>query len=91
MPAPAAVAVHDDFSAGQSGVALRSADDETAGRVDEKLGRAVEHGFRQHFADDLFDAELFDLGVLDVLGVLRRDDDVGNADWFPVIVNDGDL
>ena len=38
VPAHAAVAVHDDFAPGQTGVALRSADHETAGRIDEELG-----------------------------------------------------
>ena len=37
VTAHAAVAVDDDLAAGQTGVALRSADDETAGRIDEKL------------------------------------------------------
>ena len=40
VTAHAAVAVDDDLAAGQTGVALRSADDETAGRVDQKFGRA---------------------------------------------------
>ena len=43
VPAHAAVAVHDDFAPGQPGVALRPADDETAGGVDEKLRLLVEH------------------------------------------------
>ena len=38
VTAHAAVGVHDDLAAGQTGVALRSADDEAAGRVDEKFG-----------------------------------------------------
>ena len=37
VTAHAAVAVHDDLAAGQAGVALRPADDEPAGGVDEKL------------------------------------------------------
>ena len=69
VPAPAAVAVHDNLAAGQAGVALRSADDETAGRIDEKLRRAVDHRFRQHLADDFLDAEFLDLRVLDFSSV----------------------
>ena len=39
----AAVAIDDDLAAGETGVALRSADDEAAGRIDEEFGRAVDH------------------------------------------------
>ena len=42
MTAHAAVGVDDDLAAGQTRVALRSAHDETAGRVDEELGLGVE-------------------------------------------------
>ena len=37
VPAHAAIGIDDDFAAGQAGVALRAADHETAGRIDEKL------------------------------------------------------
>ena len=43
VTAHAAVAVDDDLAAGQAGVALRSADDEAAGRVDQKFGVLVQH------------------------------------------------
>ena len=51
MTAHAAVAIDDDLAAGQAGVALRSADDETAGRVNQKFGRACQHLVGQNFAD----------------------------------------
>ena len=46
---------------------------------------------RQHFLDDFVDAELFDLVVGGVGGVLRRDDDVGDADGLAVLVDHRDL
>jgi hypothetical protein len=43
--AGAAVGVDDDLAAGQAAVALRAADDEAAGRVDQVLGVALSHSF----------------------------------------------
>ena len=60
VPAHAAVAVDDDLAAGQAGVALRPADDETAGRVDQILGFPVEHLGREHLLDDFLDDEIAD-------------------------------
>src|SRR5204863_4002946 len=88
---PAAIAVYDDFAAGQPGIALRSANDKTSGWINEKLRRAVDHRFREHFADDFFDAEFLDLVVADLFGVLGRDDHVGDTDRPSVIIDDGDL
>ena len=42
VTADAAVGVHDDRTAGQTGVAVLAADDETAGRVDEILGILIQ-------------------------------------------------
>src|SRR5205085_2151374 len=47
--------------------------------------------FWQNFANDFFDDETANLGVLDVLRVLRGNDDAGNADRFAVFVNHRDL
>ena len=60
VTAHAAVAVHDDLAAGQAGVALRPADDEASGRVDEKLRLLVEQMLRQNFLDDFLDAKFLD-------------------------------
>src|SRR5207248_10248285 len=38
VPAHAAIAVHDDFTPGQTGVPLRPPDDKTSGGVDQELG-----------------------------------------------------
>src|SRR3954451_14461206 len=87
MPSPAAVTVHDDLATGQAGVALRTANDETSGGIDQKFGGPVDHRFREHLADHFLDAEFFDLAMIDIFGVLGGDDDVGDADRLAVLVN----
>ena len=42
MTAVAAVGIDDNFASGQSAIAMRSADDEAAGRIDVIDGRLVE-------------------------------------------------
>ena len=86
-----AVAVHDDLAAGQTGVALRSADDETTGGIDETFRFRREQFRGQNFLDHLLDAEFFNLRVLDIRRVLRGDDDVGNGNRLAVFINDRDL
>ena len=88
VTAHAAVAVDDDFTAGEARVTLRTADDEFAGGVDEVLGVLGEHVLRQDLLDDLLDAEFFDLGMADVGGVLGGDDDVDDAGGLAVDVFD---
>jgi len=56
-----AVGVDDDLASGQAAVALRAADDETAGRVHQVLDVALDQFFRQHRFDDLFDGRFADL------------------------------
>src|SRR5690606_34224805 len=48
-----AVGVHDDLAAGHAGIAVRTADDETAGGVDVVAGLLVHHGSRDHRVDDV--------------------------------------
>ena len=91
VTAHAAVAVDDDFTAGEARVTLRTADDEFAGGVDEVLGVLGQHVLRQDLLDDLLNAEFFDLGMADVGGVLGGDDDVDDAGGLAVDVFDGDL
>src|SRR5262249_43903299 len=91
VAAHAAVAVDDDLAAGQAGVALRSADDEAAGGIDEELGVLRQEVLRQNFFDDLFNAEILDGRMLDVVGVLGGDDAVGDFNRLIVFVTDGNL
>ena len=79
VTAHAAVGVDDDLAAGETGVPLRTTDDEVAGGVDEILGLLGEHVFRQHLFDDLLDAEFFDLGVLHIGRVLSGNHDIDDA------------
>ena len=47
MTAHAAVGIDDDFASGQSAVALRSADDESAGRIDVIFGFRVQQFWQE--------------------------------------------
>ena len=88
----AAVGVYDDLTAGQAGVAHRTADDESSGRVDIKLGVRVDQMRRQGGPDDLVDNGLTQVMDLNVLVVLRGDDDgVDTFDGAVLGVLHGDL
>ena len=91
VPAHAAVAVDDDLAAGEAGVALRAADDEAAGGIDEELRLVGQQALGQHLPDDVLDAELLDVGVLGVGGVLRGNDHVRDGDRLAVLVDDRHL
>ncbi len=98
VTAHAAVAVDDDFTTGQAAIALRTADDEFAGGIDEALGFLGEHVLRKDLLDDLLDAEFFDHRVLLLVShtggrclVLGGDDDVDDAGGLAVDVFHGDL
>src|SRR6266446_9215039 len=91
VTAHAAVAINDDFAASETGVALRSADDETTGWVDEVNGLLVEHLNRQDFLDHFFDNKIANLAVLHVSAVLSGNDDVCDTNRLAVLVLDRDL
>ncbi len=90
MRGRAAVGIDDDLAPGQAAVAVRPADDELAGRVHvELLVRDVPAG-----GEELGQQRAqhgLDLGLLEVLLVLGRDDDAGAADRLAVDVAQGDL
>ena len=87
----AAVGVDDVLAAGQTGVALRAADDKTAGRVDQKLGVLGDHVLRQHGLDHLLDDRVRQFLVADVFTVLGRDHDGVDVVRFAVNITNGDL
>src|ERR1019366_7522061 len=91
VTAHAAVRVDDDLAAGEAAVALRTADDEPARRVDVELGRLVDQLLRKRLLDDELDDRLAELLVLDLLVVLRRHDDRVDADRDVVLVLERDL
>ena len=53
MPAHAAIGIDDDFSSGQTGIAMRSADHKAAGRIDVELGLRIDHIGGNHRIDDV--------------------------------------
>src|SRR4029078_13176790 len=70
----AAVGVDDDLAAGAAGVAVRAADHEAPGRVDQDAGLAVDHLLRHDLVHDLL-GHLFAQGLVGGgRAVLRRDD-----------------
>ena len=85
------VGIDNDFAAGEPAIALGSPDDKAAGGIDQKFGPAIEHFFGEDFADELFDNELLDLAMGDVVAVLGGNHDGGDADGFVLAVLDGDL
>ena len=87
----AAVGIDNDLAPGQTGVALRPADDETAGRVDEVLRPFVEQFAGQNLLNDFLDAKFFDGSVLHIARVLRGNNHIGDAHWLVVDVLDGYL
>jgi hypothetical protein len=91
VPRHPAVCVGDDLAAGETGVALGSADHEAAGRVYEDAQRVVAQFFRDHLVDDDFGDFPADLLERHVVVVLRRDHDGVNALGRVAIVLDRHL
>src|SRR3984957_2522100 len=88
VPAHATVAVNNDLAPGQSRVALRAADDEAPGGIDEKLRLLVQHGGGQDFLNDFLDDESLDFLMFDIGGMLGGDDHVDDAHGLAVLVLD---
>jgi hypothetical protein len=63
VTAHAAVGVDDDLAAGQTAVALGSARHETAGRVDQVTGLAVNQFLRSILFDNFFDDAFGEFGL----------------------------
>ena len=91
MTTHAAVGIDNDLPSGQARVALRSADDETAGRVDEVLRSFVEQFAGQNLFNDFLDAKFFDGSVFHVVRVLCGDNHIGDTHGLVVDVLDGYL
>src|SRR5205085_7284719 len=87
----AAIAINDDFAPGQAGVAMGTADHETAGGIDVIVGLAVHHVRGHHGVDDvLLDIRPELLGG-DVVIVLRGEHHSIDAPRLAVHVLDADL
>ena len=92
MTAHAAVAIDDDLSAGEAGVAVGAADFEAAGGVDVDGDGGVPP-LAQDGLDDVLDDLLLELVLAIVPGgvVLGREDDGVDADGLVVLILDGHL
>ncbi len=92
MRCRAAVGIDDDLAPGEPRVAVRAADLEASGRIDQELG-ALQHLGRQHRLDDLVDHRLGQrrLALVHAGMVLRRQHDGVDGDRLAVLVADGDL
>ncbi|OIQ81510.1 hypothetical protein GALL_367270 [mine drainage metagenome] len=91
MRGGAAVGVDDDLAPGEPAVALRPADDEAPGGVDEVLDLAAHEFVRQHGLDDVLDDAFAQIGHLDVGRVLGGQHDGVDGDRAAVLVAEGDL
>src|SRR5690349_24970821 len=91
MTANAAVGIDDDFPSGESSVAMRSADDETAGRIDMEFGLRIHHPGR----DDRINNVFFDISAeligAHIIAMLRGDDHGVDAAGLSIHVFNADL
>ena len=88
----AAVGVDDDLAAGDAGVAVRAADDESAGRVDEDARlacRIISAGITRLTIFSVMSSR--SVSLVHVGAVLGRDDDRVDADRLVAVVFDADL
>src|SRR4029079_18908309 len=85
------IGVDDDLPSGQAGVALRTAGDESSGRVDVELRVGVEQLRRNDGLDDVLEHGLGQVAVADRRRVLRGNDDRARADRPLSLVLDRDL
>ena len=89
----ASVGIDDDFTAGQTAVALRTADDEAAGRVDQVFGFISQQFRRQNGLDNLLNHGFAQFFMADGRIVLGGQDDGVDAFYFAgfAVVNHGQL
>ncbi len=81
-----AIGIDDDLAAGETCIAVRSADDETSGRIDEDLGVVINHGRINNRVDNVLADILVDLLLRNLFVMLSRNDDRLKADRLVVLV-----
>ena len=91
MARGAAIGVDDDLSTRQATIAHRSADLETARRVNVKFGVFADPLGRQHGFDDFFHDAFLQVAHLDVGAVLRRQHHGVDSNRLVVFVDECDL
>ena len=83
------VGVHDHFTSGQSGVADRTSDDETARRVDDELVIAARIG--KDRLEDVFAEIGLEAGRVEVLGMLGGNQNPVHSGRLGSLISNGDL
>src|SRR5262245_17442638 len=91
VPTPAAVAIDNDFSAGEAGVAVWPAHNKVARRVNVVLNFAADQLARELGRDDVLNHVLANLRLRYFRGMLRADDDRIDSHGAVTIVLDCDL
>ena len=87
----AAVGIDDDLAAGQTGVAFGTADDETAGGVDEVLGVLIQQLSGDDFAHNVLDQVIVDGLLVHIGAMLGGQNDGIDANGLAVHVFNGHL
>ena len=88
----ATVSIHDDFAAGEAGIAHRPADHEAAGGIDVVLGISIEEFSGNGRLDDVLQNIGMQFLVVHQLGMLSGDDDCVHAHRLVVfVIFNGDL
>ena len=91
VTAPTAVRIDDDLAPSQTAVAVRSADDKVARRIDMILDLATDEFLGQGWDDHLVLDKVVDRFLVDIRSMLRRQDASVDPDRFEAIVFDRDL
>ena len=80
------VGVYDDLTAGQSAVAVRSADYETSGWIDEEFGICIDHVYRQNGIKYILPDILMDLLLGYMLVMLGRQNNRFQTERLAILV-----
>ena len=88
MPAHASIGVYDDFTPGQTGIALRAADNKTSGWIHQQTRVPGNKLFWKGLQDYFFLDRLFQLPRGDIRAVLRGNHHGVDGDRAAVFVND---
>ena len=91
MTSHAAIGINDDFTAGQTSITLRTADNETTGRVDVVFGFRIQHFCGNNRCNNLFDNIFANLLVGNFRCMLGRNNDSIYTNRFAVIIFNGNL
>ena len=92
MACVSAVCVDNDLAACETGIAVRSADNKAACRVDEDLGILVDHAFRNDRVNDILSDILVDLLLTHIRVVLcGNNNGLKSCRLAILVILDGDL